>query len=424
MATIRKSLLARLETLRNDFLQRFGETEENERFIEELRELADSVKGGEEKEIRATKFSGLLETMKRNFRGNKFILEFEFSSVEIQIMTLERILAAQFRKRLSDKKEDDIYGGESILDTKICERVESAVAYMRTLGAIGIDEVDRNSLGWGAGIASQGSFTKGTFEFVERYTKLIEKNERLKYLAEKIGRHSAKGMQTRMKADGTKPAISYDGIYNSDNLKTILPTELALYTDKRTRTEFLRRLSDRQVLCYKPAPDKSAADGNNKDKGPVIICLDTSGSMHGIPEAISKATALSVIKNAAKEKRETLIISFSVTFEVLRIKRAETAEELHKIVEFLASSFHGGTDIGSALAFAISATGDKVLRNADVLTISDFVSSDLSAQTIQKIRDAKKSGTRFYAMSIGDRGRTSILTKMDETIILSKEMVK
>ncbi|MBR6914198.1 MAG: hypothetical protein IKN34_10460, partial [Treponema sp.] len=112
MATIRKSLLARLETLRNDFLQRFGETEENEKFIEDLRELADSVKVGEEKEIRATKFSGLLETMKRNFRGNKFILEFEFSSVVIQIMTLERILAAQFRKRLSDKKEDASYGGE------------------------------------------------------------------------------------------------------------------------------------------------------------------------------------------------------------------------------------------------------------------------------------------------------------------------
>lgn len=424
MATIRKTLIARLETLRNDFLQRFGETEENERFIEELREFSDSVKGGEEKEIRTAKFSGLLESMKKNFLGNKFILEFEFSSVVIQIMTLERILAAQFRKRLSDRTDEGGFGAAESLDTKIYDRVESAVAYMRTLKAIGIDEVERESLGWGAGSAVTGSFTKGTFEFVERYQKLIEKNARLKSLSERIGRHSARGSQTRMKADGSRPAISYDGIYNSDNLKTILPTELALYTDRRTRTEFLRRLSDRQVLCYRPAPDRSAADGSDRDKGPIIICLDTSGSMHGIPEAVSKATALSIIKNAAKENRETLIVSFSVTFEVLRIKRAETAEELHKIISFLSSSFHGGTDIGSALEFAISAAGEKPLRNADVLTISDFVSSDLNAQTVRKIREAKRNGTRFFALSIGDRGRTSILTKMDETVIFSKETVK
>jgi len=421
MVTIRKILVSRLETLRDDFLQRFGETEENERFIEDLRTFSDSMKSGEESGIKTGKFSGLLETLKSNLRGNKFILEFEFSSVMIQIMALERILAAELRRRLGGQYSTDDKTALGSMDSQLLDRLESSTAYMRTLDSMGLESVDRKALGWGAGKTVTGSFTKSAFDLVERYMGILERNQRLKALSEKIGRHSKTRSKATMKADGQKPAVSYDGIYNSDNLKTILPSELALYADKRTRTEFLRRLSDRQVLCYRPAPDRSAADGNDKDKGPVIICLDTSGSMHGIPEAVSKAATLAIIGWASKEKRETLIISFSVKFEVLRISHPEKESEMKKIVDFLSSSFHGGTDIGQALSFAISETAGRKLKNADILTISDFVSSDLPAQTVREIKAAKKRGTRFFAVSMGDRGRTSILMNMDETLVLNRE---
>ena len=38
-----------------------------------------------------------------------------------------------------------------------------------------------------------------------------------------------------------------------------------------------------------------------------------------------------------------------------------------------------------------------------------------------EIRAAKRRGTRFFAISIGDRGRTSILMNMDETLVLNRE---
>lgn len=420
MAATRKILLSRLETLRDDFLQRFGETEDNERFIEDLRNFSDSMTSGEDYGIRSGSFSGLLETLKSGLRGNRFVLEFEFSSVLIQIMALERILAAELSRRLGGQGPLD-GARENAVDSRLLDRIESATAYMRTLESMGLESVDRTAIGWGAGKSAEGSFTRSAFDLVDRYAGMLSRNERLMSLAERIGRHSRSLARADMKADGSRPAVSYDGIYNSDNLKTILPSELALYAGGRTRTEFLRRLADRQVLCYRPAPDRSAADGSDKDKGPVIVCLDTSGSMHGIPEAVSKAAALAVIGAAGREKRATLVVSFSVKFEVLRISHPEKEPEMRRIVDFLSSSFHGGTDIGQALSYAVSETAGGRLRNADVLTISDFVSSDLPAQAVGEIRAAKRRGTRFFAISIGDRGRTSILMNMDETLVLNRE---
>lgn len=414
MAGVRNTLLSRLETLREDFLQRFGETDDNKKFIDDLRRFSDTMGDGGTPENIGGKFAGLLETIRRNIVGNRFIMEFEFSGALVQIMALERILAAELARRLGGGGREE----ENALDDRMLDRIESAAAYMRTLRTMGMDRADMQALGWGAGKSAAGAFTKSAFDLVERYASALERTPELKRLADKIGRHSKTRAPAGMKAEGHKPAVSYDGIYNSDNLKTILPSELALYTGKRTRMEFLRRLSDRQALCYKPAPDRSAADGRDEDKGPVILCLDTSGSMHGIPESLSKAAALAVIASAAKERRETLVVSFSAGFETLRISRPEREDEMKKIVEFLAMSFHGGTDIAQALTFAVSETEGGRLRNADILTISDFVSGDLPAQSVRKIREAKKRGSRFFAISMGDRGRTSILMNMDETLVL------
>ena len=141
--------------------------------------------------------------------------------------------------------------------------------------------------------------------------------------------------------------------------------------------------------------------------------------MHGAPEALSKAIVLNIIKNATKEKREILVISFSITFETLKIKNPEKADEMQEIIDFLSSSFHGGTDIASAIDHALSISPSG-LSSADVLIISDFVSQELSKNTIKAIDKAKRHGTRFFAIAVGERGNNQILRLMDETEIISR----
>ena len=52
------------------------------------------------------------------------------------------------------------------------------------------------------------------------------------------------------------------------------------------------------------------ATGEKQEKGPVIICIDTSGSMNGEPEDIAKSLSLFILLECIKEKRSCYIISF------------------------------------------------------------------------------------------------------------------
>ena len=142
MAGVRNTLLSRLETLREDFLQRFGETDDNKKFIDDLRRFSDTMGGGGTPENIGGKFAGLLETIRRNIVGNRFIMEFEFSGALVQIMALERILAAELARRLGGGGR----GEENALDDRMLDRIESAAASMRTLRTMGMDRAWRSLL--------------------------------------------------------------------------------------------------------------------------------------------------------------------------------------------------------------------------------------------------------------------------------------
>ena len=47
-----------------------------------------------------------------------------------------------------------------------------------------------------------------------------------------------------------------------------------------------------------------------KEKGPFIICVDTSESMYGRPEQIAKVLCLGILKMASREKRRAYLINF------------------------------------------------------------------------------------------------------------------
>ena len=46
-------------------------------------------------------------------------------------------------------------------------------------------------------------------------------------------------------------------------------------------------------------------------KGPIIVCVDTSGSMQGTPENIAKTVTFALSKIAIEEERKCYLISFS-----------------------------------------------------------------------------------------------------------------
>ncbi len=71
-------------------------------------------------------------------------------------------------------------------------------------------------------------------------------------------------------------------IAKDDYLNKTGDSELAMHRNEASRTEFLRRFSERQLQCYKPAPDKDgggmyAVSGKTPHKVGVVFSSEAQG---------------------------------------------------------------------------------------------------------------------------------------------------
>lgn len=91
----------------------------------------------------------------------------------------------------------------------------------------------------------------------------------------------------------------------------------------------------------------------NQNMGPMIICLDTSGSMQGLPENIAKAIVLECLKVATEQKRQCFVYSFSGPGDIAELELEASGQGIQKIISFLSMSFSGGTDVDGPLHKAL-----------------------------------------------------------------------
>jgi len=141
----------------------------------------------------------------------------------------------------------------------------------------------------------------------------------------------------------------------------------------------------------------------NFKEGPIIVCLDTSGSMQGLPETVAKAVVLEAVKTATREKRQLFLINFSGPGTTAALELAVTSEGLQNLIGLLTSSFSGGTDVDKPLSDAIEKIRESSDWNrADVLMVSDGGFS-VPSSVVHRLQVARKEhGTRFHGVLIGN----------------------
>ena len=181
-----------------------------------------------------------------------------------------------------------------------------------------------------------------------------------------------------------------------------------------TKKLFQLRFAQKQLLSFeyqrnaertrKESTQEEVSIEKKEPKGPIIICVDTSGSMHGTPENIAKTVTFALSKIALEEERKCYLISFSTGIETLDMSDLKKGDSLQKLVRFLQMSFNGGTDANPALQHAIKMLQSNDYKNADVLMISDFVMANLPRNLIDAIEVEKEKNTDFYSLVIGTSG--------------------
>ena len=87
--------------------------------------------------------------------------------------------------------------------------------------------------------------------------------------------------------------------------------------------------------------------------GPIIVCLDTSGSMYGGREIVAKALVLECMRGARTQSRKCYVYAFSGPGQVRALDLSEPEFALEKLLDFLECSFNGGTDVDQPLELAL-----------------------------------------------------------------------
>jgi Mg-chelatase subunit ChlD len=156
-------------------------------------------------------------------------------------------------------------------------------------------------------------------------------------------------------------------IEQGSDLGRLLPVELAKLVHPRLRMAMLRDLLEHRCLQYQLRGPQDLG------RGPLVVCLDKSGSMEGERDIWASAVALALMDLAQHQHRPFALLHFDgrVKFEVV----VQPGEHLPEGA--LAAAGDGGTSIDSVVdrALEIISQHPGALRKADVVLITDGLSS-------------------------------------------------
>ncbi|BEG57719.1 hypothetical protein NHP21005_14070 [Helicobacter sp. NHP21005] len=201
------------------------------------------------------------------------------------------------------------------------------------------------------------------------------------------------------------------GIHLSNDLENLIPQELALLNDPDLEILFTLKFVEKRLFCFEKQGyidrhlegieevqvEQEKTQEKEGAKGPIIICVDTSGSMSGAPELIAKALTLFLASHAKKSKRACFLINFSSQTTAVDLSKGGGLARLN---EFLSLSFGGGTDVGLALKEGLKAMQAQNYQKADLLVVSDGDFGGLDPHLTQQMQHQRQDKNRFYLLDI------------------------
>ncbi|OLQ71353.1 VWA domain-containing protein [Photobacterium proteolyticum] len=284
---------------------------------------------------------------------------------------------------------------------------------------------------------SKGVFQSHGWLDITRLNKLVKKLPKLQSLIRDLGRDEQTegsvleeivikmSVASRHEKYVATPLIPMEtkGITRSDSISRMLPQEASLLTNPVLKKLWHAKRAEHALLSYsvegtevleieevreQESLSNKQGHRNNKNRGPMVICLDTSGSMKGLPENIAKATVLECMKVAYKEKRRCYVYLFGSKKEISELDLTLDTSGFNELLNFLTMSFGGGTDAEGPLNKALEKCDSEEWYKADILLVSDGefpVSSGLS----RKIGNRReKQGLQVHGIQIGSSHYTSM----------------
>jgi len=222
----------------------------------------------------------------------------------------------------------------------------------------------------------------------------IQASPKLQAIAELAGKKieiAAKMQRSKVK-EGRTEII---GVTTGNDLARILPCELVKLTEPDLFPIFAqgyieRSLVQRELISREPLA-----------RGPIIICLDSSGSMQGQAEIWSKAIALALLSIAVSQKRHCRILHFTDIVERIDDFAGEIPDT-NRVIDCIEKFYNGGsTSFTAALTGALASIQQhEQTKQADVVLITDGLDNPSSRFMEQWQTDRKKYEFSCYGILI------------------------
>lgn len=218
--------------------------------------------------------------------------------------------------------------------------------------------------GGGNGVgAGEGEVQKLPLRDQIYLAELLSKNQKMREIAEWAGRFKA--IARKKQKNKHVETTDRSGVTLGIDVERLLPSELAAYKNPITKVDFLRRYAEQQTMMYSPEGKESLG------KGPIILCLDQSGSMKELDEQ-SKGFALALMMIAKKQRRDFAIIPFSSATKQQELYYEKGKIKPSDLVELASLFLGGGTAFLPPLKKAVNIIEKrKRFSKADIIFVTD-----------------------------------------------------
>jgi uncharacterized protein with von Willebrand factor type A (vWA) domain len=250
---------------------------------------------------------------------------------------------------------DDSEGARQNLRMQLRKAVQGA------LGEIAESNQSANPFGFGTEPGKDGFVNS---EAKQALAEKVKKFPKLRQIAELAGRFKNEALYIQSHKKNPGPDEITDVEVGHD-LGRVLPSEMMKLGDPLLQYDFFKGYLESTLLQYK-------MDSCEKEvKGPIVVCIDNSGSMSGSKEVWSKAIALAMCAIAVEQKRPFEIIHFNT--RVARVDAFDTSNvDSNKLTDTCMFFSSGGTNFEPALDKAMAdIISTPAFKKADIIMITD-----------------------------------------------------
>ena len=406
-----------------------------------------------EAKVRNKVFRKLIETPNFQALRNKTISNLFESALASKYLypTIERMTedlflnSSSFRDVMNDLqevseleeelKDDNVSDKDSILKqiSDLNDNIESALNegdnFLNSFGA----SIDRGIEFFESNMKESMSNFSSILSFIDGFGKGNSKAEKLpikdkmeianslvecpkfKQVCEALGRMQE--MINKLPKIPTDKGYEYADISLGHSVPRVLSSEKVLLTDNKIEDFFFKKFSSKSLLEFK-------TKGYEEGKGPIIICLDESGSMKGEQDIWAKSFTMACLQLAYRQKRNCCVIPFS-SYVSNSFEFYYKDFDYKSMVKCCSLFLGGGTNYEQPLCKAVKyIKKSKSFKKADILFITDGDADSISSRTLNDLGELKSNETKIQAVLIGNDVEEDTIKTFADSIVRVENLDK